>query len=662
MKKRFNATARYISFAALFVGIMIFYVIMMAKVQIDGPATERTDPDVAYTRTVSVSGLRGEIYDRNGTLIVGNNSSYDLLFEYGSIPDTTPELNASILDALRAIHATGNAHCLSLEYYAFSGEYPELEYCAAIGDKSSEEYRALSRILDANMLDADTDAKTLVEHLTKKYKLDPLIYSQDEIDALLRVRYEMERIRFGTYTPLVLAKNVGLELVSFVEEADIDGVNFKVNSEREYKFPGYASHILGRLGKIQAEDAEYYSELGYPMDAYVGTSGCEQLFEGYLRGQDGKMEISYDASGNVIGKRFITDPISGNDVYLTIDIELQIAAEDALKKNIESLEFATSGATLALDPKDNGILAIASYPTYDLTQFGSQEYYDSLLADPNKPLLDRALLGQYAPGSIYKLGASIAALESGTITPSTLLNCTGVYPGYHHPTCLGVHGDLGVVRAIGVSCNCFFYEIGHRLGIDAISPYTKALGLGSATGIELPERTGSVAGTELREQNGGVWDKGDNLSAAIGQSDHTYTPLQIGVYLSSITARGTRQSAHLLHSVRKFYTKEIVYEYTGAVLETTAISDTTYNTVISGMKAVVNESATLSRLFSSLDVTVAGKTGTAQVTGKKDYSLFAGVANVDNPDIVGVCVIEQGVNSANAATTVSDIFKAFYES
>lgn len=671
MKKSFNSTARYLSVLSVFIVVMLIYIISLASIQIKGSREPVKDSSVAYTRTKTVSGLRGEIYDRNGVLLVGNSTSYDLMLEYGAIPETSSELNRVILDIFEAIEATGSEDKLCEDYYIFHGAYPRLHYIEEVTYSDSEEYRYLVEILDANGIEIPETVDELEDALDKlvdkyisKYKLDPSLYSPTEISTLLRVRYGMERVKFGVYQPYTIASDIGMELVSYVKEANIKEVTLKVNSQRRYEYPGSASHILGRLGKIQAENAEYYTELGYPLDAYVGTSGCEKEFEEYLHGQDGTVEISYDADGNVISEKYIKEPISGNDVYLTIDIELQLEAEKSLAETVNSkdLPYSEAGAVVALDPNSGDVLAIASYPTYDLTQFDSKGYYNSLLDDPANPLFDRALLGEYAPGSIYKLGSALAALEKDTIESSTKLNCAGTYPHLHNPTCLGTHGDINVIKAIGVSCNCFFYEIGMRMGIDGISEYTSGLGLGVPTGIELPERVGTVAGSKFRDENGLTpWGKGDDLSAVIGQSDHTYTPLQLGCFVSSISNGGDRYSAHLLHSVKKFYTGETIVEYTPTKLSTVSFSDATYNTLISGMREVVEGNENLTRYFSGVGVSVGGKTGTAEVSGKKDFALFAGVAPLDAPEIVAVCVLEEGGNGRYAAIPVSDIFKRYFE-
>ena len=650
----------------VFLAVMVVYIVALTLNQINGSTTDRKNAEIADTRQVTVSGLRGEIYDRNGVLLVGNSKSYDLIFEYGSIPYTTREFNRSLLEALDALERTGSMDKLCDDHFPFVGEYPELEFSEAVAIEGTDEYKYLLKVLEANQLDTKVTAGELVERLVKKYKLDSSDLDNEEIDALLHVRYEMERVKFSAYQPYTMATDVGLDVVSFVKEAGIDGANFSVRTERYYTHPGYASHILGRIGKIQADDAEYYSELGYPMDAYVGISGCELAFESYLCGRDGIMEINYDAHGNIISKEFIKEPIGGDDVYLTIDIELQIAAEDSLKETVESLKYSDSGAIVSLDANTGEVLVMASYPTYDLSQYSGVAYYDSLLENSARPLLNRTLSEHYAPGSIYKIGSALAALECGEIEEETHFVCNGEYfPG--GPTCLGVggtngkHGSIGLIRAIGVSCNCYFYEIGDRLGIDNINGYTESLGLGVPTGIELYEVDGIIAGSEYREQNNlNPWGRGDDLSAVIGQSDHAYTPLQMGVFTASVVNGGDRYEAHLLRYVKEFYTGEVVYEYQPRVLEHTEFSSETYETLKRGMRQVILESDNLQRYFSDVDATVGGKTGTAEVNGKQDFALFAGFAPLDDPDVVSVCVLEQGVNGANAAIPISAVFREYF--
>lgn len=656
-KDNLNRTARYVAIGAVFLVICAFYMVKLIGIQLEGSKSEQPS-DGNVIRTYTVSGKRGEICDRNGTVLVGNKSTYSVVFEYGAIPDTTAEFNRSILAALRAIDDTGNTKCLADDLYVLEGTYPNLRYTDAAYDTGSDEFQGLLKILHSNKLSvADTTAKDLTSALVRKYKLYSDYYTDDEITALLRVRYEMERVGFGLYQSYTLARNVSVGLMSYMEESGIDGINFVTESERVYHYPGYASHILGRLGKIQAEDVDYYTGLGYSLDAYVGVSGCEQAFEGFLHGQDGILAVEYDKDGNVVDKYYEVEPISGSDVWLTIDIDLQIAAEDGLRETISGIESSQAGASVAIDPNNGDILAIASYPTFDITRTSDPDYYESIRNNELSPELNRAVSGVYAPGSTYKVGVALAALEEGNITQSTTYTCNHVFPELHRPTCLGNHGPITVADAIKVSCNIFFYYVGLDMGTDNITKYTSRLGLGVSTGIEIPERTGLVAGRENRPD----WNSGDDISAAIGQSDHGYTPLQIGVYMSSIVNGGTRYAAHLLSSVHGFYNGEIIYESKATVLDSVEFSESTYSTLMSAMRSVITYSGNnLSGYFSDIPA-VAGKTGTAEVGGKKDYALFMGCAPYDDPEIVAVCVLEQGVRGTYAAGPVSRIFREYFK-
>jgi penicillin-binding protein 2 len=648
--------------AAVFTLICAVFVVALAVIQIKGSKNPDDQRDITV-RTVTVPGLRGEIYDRNGKLLVGNATTYDLIFEYGAMPDTRREINASLLSILDGLNKTGNGDKLSDDLFVLDGYYPDYQYVSAMSDKDSDEYYHFLRVMKANEMDAKkTTAKDLVDYYVSRYKLSEDLYSSSEISALIRIYYEMERVGFGAYQSYTLAKDVSMSAVTYVEEARIEGATFSLGTERVYAYPGIASHILGRVGKITAENVEYYSDLGYPMDAMVGTEGCEKLFEEYLRGSDGIMVIEYDKDGNIINKYYKTEPVGGHDVYLTIDIDVQIAAEQALAESVKSISGATGGAVSVLDPKSNAVLALASYPTYDLTRFDDKEYVNTLINNGHSPFLNRALNGVYAPGSTYKLGVALAALEEGVIDANTTFVCNGVYHAHGNPTCTHVDGVTDVTKAIRNSCNIFFYNVLDTAfpNIDSVTKYTTRLGLGVPTGIELDESIGTIAGPSYKAQNA-IWYKRDDLSASIGQSDHGYTPLQLSVYTSSLINGGTRYSAHLLDSVHKFYTGETVYSKDATVLDSITIDPDIYNIIVNAMGEVVSENPEVLDSFKNLKVQVGGKTGTSQVTGKNDYAVFTGVAPLDSPEIVASCVIEQGKYGYNAAVPVGKIFEAYFK-
>ena len=643
---------RYAVLAISFCVICSAFLIALAVVQIIGTDAVYDD---ATVRTVTVSGLRGEIYDRNGKLIVGNSTNYDLVYEYGAMPDTYKEINAELLDVRDTLERTGNSDKLTKDYFPLVGDYPNVSYSEAAQDKESTEYYQLTKVLSRLELGADTDAQTLAKHYITKYKLSSELYSQEQIRTLMQMWYEMERADFGSFASYTIAHGVDMSVVTRIEERGIEGVTIKAITDRVYYYPGVATHILGRVGKITAESADRYDALGYPMDATVGVSGCELAFESILRGQDGKKVIRLDDDGNVIEEYYEIEPKSGNDVWLTIDIELQMAAEQGLADSVVATGVAKYGSICATDPQTGAVLAIASYPTYDITQLTDQDYVDSVTQ--NGAWLNRALQETYAPGSTYKIGVALAALETNTINTSTTFYCNHVYPDLHNPTCLGTHGSTNIFEAIQESCNIFFYTLGHRMGIEAITDYTRRLGLGVDTGIELGTEIGTVADPDLAL----TWGAGNDVSAAIGQSDHAYTPLQLSVYMSSIVNGGTRYSVHLLDSVRSFYSKEIIESYNTTALDQIEFSSSTLQTLLEGMRRVVYNNDEIKWRFANVPVTVGGKTGTAQINGKLDTALFSGFAPLENPEIVVTCVIEEGLHGYFASSAVAKVMEVYFK-
>ncbi len=645
--RRAHIGARYIAVAAVFLVLCVAFVIVLAVYQANGSSTPT---DGGYIRTYTVPGVRGEIYDKNGTLIVGNESGYDLVYEYGAMPDSRREINLELLSTLEILQRTKSEDCLSEDLFVLEGTYPDVRFVPELSDRESSVYQRYLKFLERRgMTESDTDADDVAAYFVKRYSLSTTLYSNEQITELIRLYYEMERVDFGSYASYTIAEKVPNEVISVLEETGVEGVVFVSRRERVYHYPGVASHILGRVGKITAENKDYYLSKGYSLDALVGTSGVEAAFEDWLHGQDGVRVVKYDVYGRMVDSYYDPEPVSGKDVYLTIDIDLQLAAENGLKESVDAISTSEAGAITVLDPNSGAILASASYPTYDLTKFDSQSYVDSLNQNPNNPWSNRALQGAYAPGSTYKIGMALSALETGTIGGATSYFCDHAYEGL---TCLGTHGSSNVVDAIRDSCNVFFYHLGEIMGVRSATQYTRRLGLGVPTGVELGEAKGTLA----TDGSNAV-----NMMAAIGQADHAYTPLQLSVYLSGIVNGGSRYEAHLLDSVRAFYTGEVLASHQTKVMDRVEFSDTTYDLLIEGMRQVVAESDTLSRTFRNVPVTVGGKTGTAEVENKTDYALFCGFAPLKNPEIVVSCVLEEGAIGARAATPVAKVMEVYFQ-
>ena len=694
MNKKRGFLLRYIFLAAFFVVVSLIYTGRLIRYQISGRDTYIKENTVRNKyRYETIHAQRGEIYDRNGVPLVVNAYTYDIRLDGGSMPSAQRDKNATILSVLADAETAGEIDTFSSPDSPFifftmpDGASLHFEYAAEYFENTSRKnkfYRLVSQLGCCEESTAEeTGAILMIRYgITQKDEDGDyvLAYDTDTAKLLLTLRLDMELSDFSAYTPYTLLRDVSLSLLTRVKESGVRGITPYTSATRAYTYPGYASHILGRLGKIQKGYVEYYTELGYPLDAIVGIGGAEEAFESYLHGEDGVLTIVEDGEGNIINQYVSKEPKAGSNVYLTIDIELQIAAEDALKNNIQYIvdkavasgkplsgEDAKTGALTALDSRTGEVLAMASYPTYNLATY-SQDV-GMLNNDETAPLFNRALSGLYAPGSTFKIGVAAAALTEGIITPKTIINDKGVYDFYstYTPACWiynqsrSTHGPINVTTAIQVSCNYFFYEVGRLLTIETMNKYDRAFGLGVPTGIELSERTGILAGPDYRNEHGlGAWNPGDTLAAAIGQAENSFTPLQISVYMSSILNNGVRMKTHLLHKVEAFHTGEVLTTFTPQQMDGITLGEGVRDVVMDAMKSVT-ENGSAARVFRNYPIEMGGKTGTAQVLEtKSDNAIFTAFAPFDNPEIVVTCVIEQGANGTDAGYAVRDVFDQYF--
>lgn len=676
--KKISLSKRCIFIIAVFCILCLIYTIRLLgyELSLTERVTGRLYDGSTYKYTVTLPAKRGDICDRDGKIIATVQEAYSMTFDYWSMPGDVYENNRTLLiaaEALELLKASEDEQTFEPEYaddhFPFEGSYPNLTPKASLYDTSSADYKTYTLVLERREWTVENPMQ-LIDKYVKKYHLLSEIdgerrYTDEEIDRIIRIRYNMNAEDFGVYAPYVLCDSVPLETVAYVREKNAVGITFPQSQQRQYNYPGYLSHILGSVGYVTAENIDRYTELGYAQNAIVGISGVEALFEEYLRGIDGKMEVVEDADGKIISQKIITEPTPGKDVWLTIDIDLQVVAEDALAEFAEKYcRGDEAGAFTAIDPTTGGVLVLASYPTYDLTTYNAD--YNKLLKDSAKPLTNRALYGTYTPGSTFKLGMAVAALEEGAITENSTVHCSGVYTRYSsyglkcwvYPNS---HGTINVKEAITVSCNCFFCEMGYRLGIDTMNKYCKIFGLGEATGIELGEAVGILAGEEYRSLHGlGNWYPGDTIAAAIGQSDNMFTPLQLSNYVSTLLNGGTRYNVHILDSVREYYTDKIIEKYTPYVVSSTNISNSSLSIVKEGMRRMIDESYTASTYMKNVPVKVGGKTGTAQTNAANDNGLFVAAAPYDNPQIVISAVLEGGASGLYCSGIAAQVFEEFY--
>ncbi len=695
MRDNRKTLIRIFAVAIIFAVICIVYFVKMINVTLNaGPKIIVTD---TYERREPIAALRGQIYDRNGKVLVYNEYSYDLVFDYDAMAATNVDRNYAILQVVYALRSTGNADKASESSFPFEGKYPDYKYTAEATDgKSDIYYRLLKRIAQDELEDECEIAKNqltvayldefyksnpgafpseseIVDWFLQRYKINATdtdgapTFNDEQIDEIIRMRYDMEVKDFSIYNRFVVASGLDVGFISYIKELSVVGSDFEVVTARKYAYPGYASHILGRVGNIPSEEWEYYKSQGYGMNDVVGLDGCEKAFEEYLRGVDGVMLVTEDGDGNIIDRRVEVEPIAGLDVYLTIDIDLQIAAEDGLEYNVNAMQNSEAGALTAIDPDNGEVLAIASYPTYDLALFS--ERYNDYLADSARPLYNRALDGLYAPGSTFKLGMVAAGVSSGTVKATDCINCSGRYMYYapsYSPKCWiypGSHGDIDSIGALEVSCNCYFFELGRLMGIDLMNEYCKGYGLGQYTGIELGEKRGILAGPLYRELNGlEIWKPGNTIAAAIGQSDNNFTPIQMASYLATLLNGGTRYSAHLFLEAREYGSDAPTVNSEPEVLGTVALTKEATDAVKEGMRRMVESSSSVSRYMRAVPVTVGGKTGTAELGGTaEENGLFVCAAPYDQPEIVICSVIEHAGGGSYAAIAASEVLEAYYK-
>ncbi len=698
MRKRDNIT-RLAALAGIYILIICVYVGRLLYLQVSGQDYYTMSTPTAYfTRYETIRAQRGEIFDRNGKPLVTNDYTYDIYLDYSTKPSSQAELNDMILelDTITAKTKESSKITEPKSSLDITVEPNGLSFDKPAGFEDTSRGKRYAKLVYELGLGEDSETFDEARALMYRYGIVSREWNEEDEEydyyynytyalsaRLLTLRLDMELSGFSSVQPYLLAEDVSLAVITGIEEKYSRGFLIEVEAERVYNYPGYASHILGRVGNIQS-NVEYYTERGYSLDATVGLDGAEAAFEEYLRGIDGTLKITEDAYGNIISTEIVKEPQAGHDVYLTLDIDMQVVAEKALAENIFKIreeaeesgkplsgEDASAGALVAQDSDTGEVLAMCSYPTYDLSTF--YEDYARLSVDEYSPYLNRALNGRYAPGSTFKVGVALAALTEGTIDKDTVIDAQGEYRYYASsnftPRCWiyllsgQVHGKISVVEAIQESCNYFFYEVGRVLTIEKMNEYARHYGLGEPTGIELPERTGILAGPDYRNDNGlDKWSPGDTLQAAIGQSDNLFTPLQIGTYISTILNSGKRYSAHLLYEVREYGTGDIVYKNSPKVVDSFEISAENLAIVKEGMKGVMDNGSAAS-VFSGYEVSVGGKTGTAQVfSNKSDNGIMTAFAPFEDPEIVVTCVIEQGSGGTAAGYAIRDVFDYYFKS
>jgi penicillin-binding protein 2 len=617
------------------------------------------------TRTENLTADRGDILDRNGVLLVSSRPSYNISLSRDALL-ASDNTNDSIL---KLVYAAVEQKVNYTDTFPVTIGAP-FSYLSNMS--STQQYR-LQEYFKFFDLEENISASDLLVWMKNHYGLD---YTTSISDArlIIGIRYELElRAIIPSIAPYVFASDVDNDFIAIAKEQGFAGVNIETTTKREYHTE-YAAHLLGYMGKMTEEEYARYKDLGYSMDAYIGKAGAESAFEQYLHGTDGTKETMTNENGAVLNVVVEDLPVPGNNVFLSIDIGLQAVAEESLESRIDYInteraeeDRVTGGAVVVTNVKTGEVLAICSYPTYDPTTLSSD--ISNLLNDKTRPMFNRATSGIYNPGSTFKMVTALAGLRYGKISRWTTVNDTGKYTAYsdYQPNCWIYentghgHGLEDVVGALKDSCNYFFYWLGDKLGADAISDTAVSFGLGSKTGIELPEAVGTLATPEYKEEVlDEDWWAGDTLQTAIGQGHNQFTPVQLSNYVATIANGGTRYSLTMLNNIRSADYTSVVYEPVHKVLGT--IEEKDFIAILQeGMKAVTSTGGTAASAFENYPVSVAAKTGTVQSnTSAVNHAVFVCYAPADDPEIAIAVVVEKGKSGSTIIEIAKDVMNDYF--
>ncbi len=663
----------------IFVAVLLFFAVKLYDLQViqTGGSTDNTSTFTTMTR---VKASRGDILDTNGNILVGNRASYDLVINHYVLLTASGTNN----HLYRLVQRCREAGIEYTDNFPVSRERPFVD--------TREEFNSawqgyFQTYLGTKELDSDITAPQLVKRLRERYKI-PVEWSEEDARAVIGLRYEMDlRGCVGSLPNHVFLSDVSDQHLSSIVELNIPGLMVEKTTVREYNTK-YAAHVLGFVGPMNAEQWKKYKDNpDYSMDSEIGQSGLEAAFEKDLHGVDGLRIDTVTTAGELVKSEYKIEPRAGANVEVSIDVNLQRAAEEGLASVIENLRAqededadgkdAEGAAAVAMDVKTGQVLVCASYPTYDLSTYF--ENYEEILEADFDPLYNRALLGTYPPGSTYKMSMVVAGINAKAISSSTTIYDKGKFDKYGPNFivyCLRfsnygmIHKDLTAAEALQVSCNYFFYDLADRISIAAMDSTAKAMGLGEATGIELPENIGHRANPETKKKlytaDKSGWYKADQITAAIGQSDNRFTPMQLCVYASTLANRGTRYKATFLNRVVSADYRSLLQQSEKEVLSTLEISDDAYLAYTTGMRLVTqktNWTGTAYSTFKNYPISVAAKTGTAQ-NGQgtaSDNGAFICYAPAEDPQIAIAIYGEKAGHGSSLTTIARDILDIYFE-
>lgn len=673
MKGKPNIRLRFNSLTTIIYIFGIILLLQLFNLQIIHGEEYREQSNTRLTRESTAVAARGSILDRNGNPIVENSMGFSLELYKSKVDNQT--LNTTILNIVDVLEKNEDSY---KDSFPIKINEEEQYYFDFDTDEKAINWKKKMK------LDEKLNAQQCIQQLKEKYEIQfDNIY---QIRKVLAVRYQILQDGYSTTKSIVISNNISRKsALEFNERSEnFPGVSVVVEPIRQYTSGNLASHVVGTIGKIsEVKD-------GYNANDYIGKTGIEYLFEKYLKGQDGTKQIDMSVDGTNTEEYVTQDAVEGSDVVLTIDANLQKVTEQALANNIQKInsggfgkKYATnSGAAIVMNVKTGEVLSMASYPDFNPQDFVggiSSENWEKYNTE-DTPQVNKTMQTAYAPGSIFKMVTAIAGLESGAITTKETINDTGVYPKYTNPKCWIYtdyhkgHGRLNVSGAIQHSCNYFFYETADRMGIDTLAKYAKYFGLGTKTGIELPNETSGTLASKETKQNlyNEQWYAGETLSAAIGQSYNSFSLVQIAKYISMLANGGNKIQPTIVEKIINSDGTEVsreeiqnyIKEKAGIAdenQEDISISQDNLRAILEGMESVTDDQGgTAYSIFKNFAISVGGKTGSAETSTGKVNAWFVGFAPYDDPQIAVVVLVENGGHGYYTAEAVKEIIEQYF--
>ncbi len=677
-KKKANINLRFNILTVLIYIIGIILIARLFNLQIVHGAEYKEQSNTRLTRESTLEAARGGILDRTGTSLVTSKMEFSLEIYKSKIDSNA--LNEAILNIVEVLEKYGCSYSdpfpIRIEPFQFT-----------IADETLANWKK------SNKLEENISAEEAFYKFKDKYDIQNNDIKQ--IRKIIAIRYLISQKGYSSTRSVTISEDIPREAVAeFSENSDkFAGINIVVQPVREYTSGNLASHVLGYASRIDPEEYEKRKATYSPNDI-IGKTGIEYVFEEYLKGKNGIKQIDMAVDGSITAEYIAQEAIAGSDIVLTIDANLQKITEQALATNIQKIATggfgkrydAKAGACVVMNVNTGEVLAMASYPDYTPADFVggiSNENWAKYRDNQAKPLVNKAIQNSYSPGSTFKMVTAIAGLESGVINLNTRINDTGIYTRYrdYQPKCWYYtdyhrgHGYLNVSGAIEKSCNYFFYETSDRMGIDNLVRFAKYFGLGSKTGIELQSETsGALASKETwaKLHPNEPWGPGIVLQAAIGQSDNEFSPLQMARYISMLANGGKKIDVSIVKTIRNANgsetSREEINQFVNQKLglgqdesENIQINSDYLKAVLEGMQSVTSDTGGTAYVrFKDFNISVGGKTGSAEAPNNQVHAWFVGFAPFENPEIAIVVMVENGGHGNYTAEVVRDIMTEYF--